>query len=731
MKNQLRRLIIRHFKSIAGEVVIEFPSTGTLLIEGRNLNTGGSSGAGKSVVFTALNIALGCSSHPMTKAQSWLTEEPVGVVLEWDNSLEGKCILARGRNSSLKLGDKEPITSAATIKTELRRLFGVEPDLMKVLTYTPQQDFRDFLAKPNAEKQAFLATILGLHDFEKAVEGAQDKLKSLVLEEESAKSKLEIHRSSVTSAEALSKAAEFAPQDTQVLENKLYAAQKDVEIWRADWGTLNTEYTKAKYPGRRDELVRKARSAFLQEAATADYDLHTIKTEHDAVVKAVPPVSEAENKISAHIALGEKKLAEVRASDAVKNSAFLAKSRELDTKIATIRASERQTDLLKPQLDKAQKELKSLEASVCPTCDQQWLIAKTKMAAKQTEIINLEQRISALTNDTLTLPALVTERADLKFEPDPLLSKIWDGIRLLEDQRRTLATKRGEGHRDAISASSKQVSAAEEVVWEIEQKSKAAEAQVDKEISAEVELCQHKASDANELLHGAEQNLKEAEYKLNMAKRDNQLRTSQRVLADKNLKDAFDAQDRALTALALATINANKEREFIRVCGREGFLGRIFDEVLQEISAEANQILGRVANTAHVTIDFQSENITSKGKIEKEINVKVSVGGHDADFDFGISGGMMSAVRLAVKLAIRKVVFRRAGIHLGWNCLDESFDGLDPVSKEACFEILAEEARDSLILVVDHSPEFKSMFQNSIVVEYRDGVTTLGQGESK
>lgn len=729
MKNQLRRLTVRHFKSIAGEVIIDFPATGTMLIEGRNKNTGGSSGAGKSVVFTALNIALGCSTHPMTKAQSWLSEESVAVMLEWENSIEGSCTLVRGRNNSLRMGSKEPITSAGTIKTELKRLFGVEPDLMKVLTYTPQQDFKDFLAKPNADKQTFLATILGLHDFEKAVESAQDKLKSLVVDEETAKGRLEIHRSSVASAEALSKAAEFTPQETQGLENLLYAAKKDVEIWRADWGTLNAEYMKAKYQGRRDELVKKARSAFLQDAATADYDLHTIKTEHEAVIKAVPPVSEAETQITARISIGEKKVLEVRAGDAKKNTDFLTQSRELDTKIATIKASERQLALLKPQLDKAKKSLLSLESRTCPTCSQQWIKAQEQLAATRNEITVLEEQIGGISSAQAKLPELTAARALLKFEPDPLLGKIQDGIRLLEDQRRTLAMKRSEGHRDLMAASSKKVSEAEEVVWEIEQKAKAAEAQVDKEISAEVQLCQQKASDANELLHGAERNLKEAEHKLDMANRDNQLRTNQRLLADKNLKDAYDAKEKSMNALALAMVNANAEREFIRVTGREGFLGRIFDEVLQEISGEANRILGRVANTAHVTIDFQSENITSKGKVEKEINVKVSVSGHDADFDFGISGGMTSAVRLAVKLAIRRVVFRRAGIHLGWNCLDESFDGLDPVSKEACFEILAEDAQDSLILVVDHSPEFKSMFQNSIVMEYLDGVTTLGESK--
>jgi hypothetical protein len=59
-----------------------------------------------------------------------------------------------------------------------------------------------------------------------------------------------------------------------------------------------------------------------------------------------------------------------------------------------------------------------------------------------------------------------------------------------------------------------------------------------------------------------------------------------------NVAQVQAAYDLATGELAKIQAKANIEREFIRVAGREGFLGRIFDEVLTEISAEANAILG-------------------------------------------------------------------------------------------------------------------------------------------
>jgi hypothetical protein len=136
----------------------------------------------------------------------------------------------------------------------------------------------------------------------------------------------------------------------------------------------------------------------------------------------------------------------------------------------------------------------------------------------------------------------------------------------------------------------------------------------------------------------------------------------------------------------------------------------------------------RVANTAHVTIAFQSEYLNGKGNTEKEIRTRVYVGGNEADCDqTGISGGMLSAVRLAVKVAIRRVVFRRADIHLGWNILDESFDGLDPVSKEACFEILSRGCSGEPLLSCRSQPGIQIDVQSIHRLEYKDGVTTLGK----
>lgn len=742
MKNKLKRLTLRHFKSVVGEIVIDFPEKGMMLIEGKNKNTGGSSGAGKSLLLTGLNIALGCSSHPMTKAQSWYTEQAPEVVLEWTNDQLGACSITRGKKSVLKIQGQEPITGAGSINLKMDFIFGVEPALMKILTYSPQQDTADFLSKANAAKQEFLATVLDLHQFEEAVDASADTLKTLTVDETAKQERAKVFEGQLQAAQKLlddSKAA-LVVEDPAVKQQEIQTHKGTVEGYHKDYSGYETNIRLLNQ--NKQEKLKVARSAFLSAGAEADQNVHIAKQALFEVQQALNPPTEAEVNTGARIKIGQQKLNEVEVSDMEKNRVFLAKCRELDGQIATIKGLNANIKYLQESI-KAKKDMiahylsenEKLEKNLCPTCGQQWVDAQTKIAnnlqaieGQNKGIAISEGGVSDCEAKLATLPQLQAERAVLKFVPDPLIERIRAGIAQLEAQLRSLQQARVDQQRVALEAAAKEVSIAEEEVWEVEQKVKAAEAAVEAELAAESAnltqcLLQLQRNIANE--QGTASRL-ETEVKLIQERnRAGQARIDAAVA---NLAQVQAAYDLATGELAKIQAKANIEREFIRVAGREGFLGRIFDEVLTEISAEANAILGRVANTAHVTIAFQSEYLNGKGNTEKEIRTRAYVGGNEAECDqTGLSGGMLSAVRLAVKVAIRRVVFRRAGIDLGWNCLDESFDGLDPVSKEACFEMLTEDARDGLVMVVDHSSEFRSMFGQTVTLEYKDGFTTLSK----
>lgn len=744
MKNTLKRLIISHFKSVVDTIEIIFSSNGMTLVEGRNKATGGSSGAGKSLALTALNIALGCSSHPMTKAQSWYTDAPPEVALEWENSKFGMCMIERGKRSRLTLGmntgTPETYTAAGTIAEKMKEAFGVDSGLLRVLTYSPQQDFTDFLSKANAEKQKFLTTVLDLQPFEAAVGVAMEQLKEFVIVEAQKLERFKATESGLETTKALLTEAQaaFVMRDVTALETERSHALIRCDNWDKDRIHWTTEARKLFTT--KENRLKAARSQFLQEEADADQYLDDMKQELAKVQQSIPSMTTEEAQTAARIEIGKKKLNEVQAQDMEKNRLFLAKCRELDSQIATINGLNSNIKYLEESI-KAKKDMiahyqgenEKLEKNLCPTCDQQWVNAQTQIAShlrsiegQNRDIAVCEGGISDCRAKLAQLPRLQAERMALRFEADPLIIKIQDGIRYLEQQQRQLCQVRVDTHRVALESAAKNIALAEEVIWEVQEKVKVAARQVSEELRVEDDKFKSNLMQVQESLATERLALQKLESEIKLAQSQNDQGAKHLTALSVQVSAQEKAFETAMKDLAEIQAKANQEREFISAVGREGFLGRIFDEVLEEIGTETNLILGRVANTAHVTIQFQSEFQNGKGNTEKEIRTRAYVSGNETECDAtGISGGMMSAVRLAVKIAIRRVVFRRAGIHLGWNILDESFDGLDPVSKEACFEILSEDAQDNLYLIVDHSPEFKSMFGQGIIMAYKDGITTL------
>jgi DNA repair exonuclease SbcCD ATPase subunit len=165
----------------------------------------------------------------------------------------------------------------------------------------------------------------------------------------------------------------------------------------------------------------------------------------------------------------------------------------------------------------------------------------------------------------------------------------------------------------------------------------------------------------------------------------------------------------------------NLELDVQAMVGREGFLGVIFEDILVEISAATNEILERVANVRHLTFQFEATKELKTGNVAQRITPVINSHGRRVSFDAGISGGMQTSVELAVDLGVAEVIARRRGTYPGFLILDEPFEGLGGISKEAAMQMLEAYSRDRLVLIVDHSSEFQGLFQQIIEIEQTDG----------
>lgn len=708
---RLKKLKLKGFRSFVDETVVEFPETGMVLVRGKNLDSNGSSGSGKSSLNLAIAYGLGICPFPATALQSWAGEEPMQVDLTLDTP-SGEVVIRRGSRLLLTVRGEKISGNAKIVEEKLREVLGLTPELLEALTYRKQMGRGQFLGRTDSEKKEFLTTLLGLEKFEKAVEVSQENIRKLEPLAEAA-------RQDVT---------RWQEEVESIRQQGLEEPQDDMEKHRADLEAAEDKVKAAEALLDQIKAQAKAEETKIQARTKEIADSYLPRLQELGLeLKALDqqqipePDRTEENRLKGLLAQAQSYLQQVQDEDRLRQQEMMHQQGIVQKDLVWARKCQTLIPGQKEKGSRIMSQIFVLEQNKCPTCDREWVQAQEKLQALTQELQETATDLKNLTENAEKIPALETKLAGFWFTPHPDIARFQEVVGEIKSQLATESariTNEISGAKMALDARRGQIMLLQ------------AEAQ-----NQALQQARHHDGTARERLQPLYQSMEDTES-LARALRSNYNALNgaqlQRVMAVQKARQEALANRRRLEQVEgyLGQAQAKSkdlegklaaEKDFVALIGREGFLGSIFDEVLWEISDATNKILASIPNTAHVTLNFRSESTTQKGTIKKSIVPVVSIGGHEAPLASGCSGGMVSAVELAVDLAVAAVVSRRTGAVPSWLILDESFEGLGVVEKEGCLEILQGFARDRLVLVVDHASEFKEMFSQFIDVQYQDG----------
>lgn len=715
---RLGRLHLNNFRSFVDEVV-DFSLTGMSLIRGFNLDTGGSSYAGKSSIPVGVALALGFCPFSVKDQQTWGTKSGLSVSQEIITD-DGTWLLTRGSKTSLKPPKGATITGASAVDAALEKLVGVKPEVLAALTYRQQGDRGLFLTKTDAEKKEFLTLVLGLQAIEAAVEAAARQ--ALVHDAEVA-----AHQAYITKLESeLRSISDAPPSVADIGGMKLLAEnlEKDLAAGQADAGRLE-----AAALAKRNDLKEKVDALRLKwtplvEAAKAANE--SLKKELQSFQKSyVADVSKLD-AINTSMNEAVTRLSKLTEADRVRQRAYQDARQSLESTISALRVKVSARRGLSAELIDLRAKVDAADANLCSTCGQAW---KENVARKAVWVSRLENVVAELAQvqeaEAELAAKLEVQAVQEPFVIDPKIERFQSIVNTLVADR---------AQEEARLAQVWKLASMELEVKLAEDSARVSKLMADENAecdqvrtAADVEI--RRNEEAARLLRSAisayQERVYTARLQLKSAITENEVREAEfsaRLGRRSELKTVLEEEGGALVK---AKADADAERDFEEMIGYRGFLGVIFDEILAEITDETNKILAGVANTAHVTIHFSSEAVSQKGVARKEIRPVITIGGFPAPFESGASGGMKTSIALAVDLAVASVVSKRTNSWPGWMVLDESFEGLDAISKETCLEMLARHAGDRLILVVDHAAETKELFSAFIDVEFKNGRSTI------
>lgn len=665
---ELLTLSLKNFRSFKDESTVSLENRNKIIqIDGKNLNTGGSSGAGKTSLFLALDYLLGVSDIPSTVLQTRNTNE--GIEVEGTFLLDNKPLkIKRSKKSGLSIDYNGEVTSGNAKVTEetLEAILGIPKKILRRMVHKHQNEGGFFLDMTAKETYEFLVEMLNLNNYinlSKKIDLDVKEIDSKLLTADNwiatINSKLQITQSLLSNLNP-------PTLDVENAESLLSSLREALETYKREATQIESaqsqELSALISPiVNQDESVLQKQQTCLSELVTLKQDVQLLEGQKQQTQQSVRALQQQQQQIE---------VLKVQAKNLAESVNALTTHKKHMT-----------------------------DNSTCPTCLQIWLGEgiENKIKSIEVEIAGHVKTLLSYKTQIDHLPNIVEQI--VKYEKDfiDLESQIQVKKKSISSTEQAIASIKQEEHNRTLTVQlehSKKVN-------EIKGKYEAALKQKQSEI------------------HDTQMRLLDIEGKVKVYNMRLQDYEKEKATLEANLSEHTSALDAGLQnkqEIEHRLKVANETNRFIKQ-----FVLQTFQDTLDLIGEVATNILRSIPNMQTSTVYFESSRETKSGTIKDEVNAILSKEG-DVDVSIkSLSGGERTTVDLAVDLAVIDVIEAKTGRGANFYIVDEPFNGLDGICKENYLDILKQLDTNKKIIIVDHSTELKEMVY--------DKITVIKQGE--
>lgn len=675
---RLRKLVFGNIGRFVKKQEISFDAFGQLVqFNGSNKNTGGSSGAGKSTVFHALDYLLGINDIPTTGLQSRLTKEKLYAEGYFDvNGTELVVKRSKSGGLSIKFGDEEVSGNVKLAEERLEQIIGIPKTLFKKMVHKKQKEGGFFLNLTAKQSYEFLMDALGLNGLNNKTIKIDAEIKEIINRITQLGHAIDALTNSIDEFEEL---LEFHKEPTcDIKPEEIEENQKIIDKWKKELADmeakLNSEIAALDKPGKPEVTVEANPEIANLEQKLAEIE-HAKKDKIFQYNKQVTNAQEARSAV-------ESKLKEIPFHKEKMNS-------------------------LIEDMKKQMEEKKHLEENKCPTCSQKWTGDEVFH-----KINVITSNIEKLKNQILEKKALVDEEPELSTK--------------LERVKEIQVKIESEHNLDDLN---NQIDATKQKITELKSEDKNKASVIENKYLNELNEYNTKV---NEVKQKYEQSIKEKNALISdtsqvLAVKQNTLNNFKAAKAEyQEKKDKLESTIKQKKTDLKDAEKQRKDKKYELSVREESkrvlktYTLQIFQDTLDYIGSYATEILSNIPNMSNSTIYFEGCKENKSGTIKDEVNAIINMDGYNDINIKTLSGGERTAIDLAVDLAVIDMVESKAGKGADFFILDEPFEGLEEINISQCLEVLSQADTNKKIIIVDHNPIAKEMINDSVVVE-RDG----------
>ena len=171
---------------------------------------------------------------------------------------------------------------------------------------------------------------------------------------------------------------------------------------------------------------------------------------------------------------------------------------------------------------------------------------------------------------------------------------------------------------------------------------------------------------------------------------------------------AKERQDRSKQLRDLAEERGLYE-ELQLAFGKKGLQALIIETAIPELEEEANALLGRMTE-GRMNLHFDTQRDTKAGSVIETLDIKIADENGTRSYEM-YSGGEAFRINFAIRIALSKLLARRAGAQLQTLIIDEGFGTQDAEGRQKLVEAINSIKDDfARILVITHIEELQDAF---------------------
>jgi exonuclease SbcC len=179
-------------------------------------------------------------------------------------------------------------------------------------------------------------------------------------------------------------------------------------------------------------------------------------------------------------------------------------------------------------------------------------------------------------------------------------------------------------------------------------------------------------------------------------------------------------RDESLLEIEHLTQEKKEYEMLVDAFGKNGIQALLIEEILPEVEHEANALLARLTDN-QMQIFIESLRDLKSGGVRETLDIQISDSVGVRPYEM-FSGGEAFRIDFALRIAVSKLLARRAGTHLQTLFIDEGFGSQDEEGLSRLTQALFAVQRDfEKIIVVSHLERLKENFPVHIVVDKRSG----------